>query len=86
MITLLGALLIALVITNPFKGLIFSQIALSIQLPWTIVLQILLTSDPRVMGKYVNTTLDRVLLWTTTVVVSALNVMLLVDTLRRLVR
>lgn len=86
MITLLGALLIALVITNPFKGLIFSQIALSIQLPWTIVLQILLTSDPRVMGKYVNTTLDRVLLWTMTVVVSALNVMLLVDTLRRLVR
>jgi manganese transport protein len=86
MITLLGALLIALVITNPFKGLIFSQIALSIQLPWTIVLQILLTSDPRVMGKYVNTTLDRVLLWTTTIVVSALNVMLLVDTLRHLVR
>jgi manganese transport protein len=86
MITLLGALLIALVITNPFKGLIFSQIALSIQLPWTIILQILLTSNPRVMGKYVNTILDRVLLWTTTVVVSGLNVLLLVDTLRNLLR
>ena len=86
MITLLGALLIALVITNPFKGLIFSQIALSIQLPWTIVLQILLTSNPRVMGKYVNTILDRVFLWTTTVVVSGLNVLLLVDTLRNLLR
>jgi manganese transport protein len=86
MITLLGALLITLVITNPFKGLIFSQIALSIQLPWTIVLQILLTSNPRVMGKYVNTILDRVLLWTTTVVVSGLNVLLLVDTLRNLLR
>jgi manganese transport protein len=84
MITLLGALLIALVITNPFKGLIFSQIALSIQLPWTIVLQILLTSNPRVMGTYVNSMLDRVLLWTTTVVVSGLNVLLLVDTLRNL--
>ena len=86
MITLLGALLIALVITNPFKGLIFSQIALSIQLPWTIVLQILLTSNPRVMGKYVNTILDRVFLWTTTVVVSGLNVLLLVDALRNLLR
>jgi len=86
MITLLGALLIALVITNPFKGLIFSQIALSIQLPWTIVLQILLTSNPHVMGKYVNTILDRVFLWTTTVVVSGLNVLLLVDTLRNLLR
>ena len=86
MITLLGALLIALVITNPFKGLIFSQIALSIQLPWTIVLQILLTSNPRVMGKYVNTILDHVFLWTTTIVVSGLNVLLLVDTLRNLLR
>ena len=86
MITLLGALLITLVITNPFKGLIFSQIALSIQLPWTIVLQILLTSNSRVMGKYVNTILDRVLLWTTTVIVSGFNVLLLVDTLRNLLR
>jgi len=84
MITLLGALLIALVITNPFKGLIVSQIALSIQLPWTIVLQILLTSNPRVMGTYVNSMVDRVLLWTTTVVVSGLNVLLLVNTLRNL--
>jgi manganese transport protein len=84
--TLLGALLIALVITNPFKTLIFSQIALSIQLPWTIVLQILLTSNPRVMGKYANNTPDRVFLWTTTVVVSGLNVLLLVDTLRNLLR
>jgi manganese transport protein len=85
-ITLLGALLIALVITDPFKTLIFSQIALSIQLPWTIVLQILLTSNPRVMGKYVNTMLDRVFLWTTTIVVSGLNILLLVDTLRNLLR
>ncbi|MCX6097798.1 MAG: Nramp family divalent metal transporter [Caldiserica bacterium] len=83
-ITLLGALAIALVITNPFKGLIVSQIALSIQLPWTIVLQILLTSNPRVMGKYVNTVVDRFLLWTTTLVVSGFNVLLLVDTLRNL--
>jgi manganese transport protein len=75
-----------LVITNPFKGLIFSQVALSVQLPWTIVLQILLTSSPRVMGTYVNTKLDRVLLWTTTVVVSGLNVLLLVDTLRHVLR
>ena len=84
-ITLLGALLIALVVTNPFKGLIFSQIALSIQLPWTIVLQVLLTSNPRVMGRYANNTTDRILLWTTTVIVSGLNVLLLIDTFRHLV-
>jgi manganese transport protein len=60
-------------------------VALSVQLPWTIILQILLTSNPRVMGKYVNTVLDRILLWTTTAIVSGLNVLLLVDTLRHLV-
>jgi Mn2+/Fe2+ NRAMP family transporter len=38
------------------------------------------------MGKYVNTILDRVLLWTTTVIVSGFNVLLLVDTLRNLLR
>lgn len=85
LVTLLGALLVTLLITDPFKGLIYSQVALSIQLPWTIILQILLTSNPRVMGKYVNTMLDRILLWTTTAIVSGLNVLLLADTLRHLV-
>jgi manganese transport protein len=85
LVTLLGALLVTVLITDPFKGLVYSQVALSVQLPWTIILQILLTSNPRVMGKYVNTVLDRILLWTTTAIVSGLNVLLLVDTLRHLV-
>jgi manganese transport protein len=85
LVTLLGALLVTVLITDPFKGLVYSQVALSVQLPWTIILQILLTSNPRVMGKYVNTVLDRILLWMTTAIVSGLNVLLLVDTLRHLV-
>jgi manganese transport protein len=80
-LTLVGALLITLLITDPFRGLILSQMALSVQLPWTIVLQILLTSNPQIMGKYVNGVLDRILLWTTAALVSGLNVLLLVDTL-----
>jgi len=84
--TQLGALLIALLVTNPFKGLIYSQVALSIQLPWTIILQILLTSNPRIMGKYANTMVDRILLWTAAVIVSGFNLLLLGDTLRRLLR
>jgi Mn2+/Fe2+ NRAMP family transporter len=39
----------------------------------------MLTSNPRVMGAYVNSRLDRGLLWTTAVVVSLLNVLLLAD-------
>ncbi|MHB8070674.1 MAG: Nramp family divalent metal transporter [Candidatus Cryosericum sp.] len=80
-VTLVGALFVTLLITDPFRGLILSQTALSVQLPWTIVLQILLTSNPRIMGKHVNSPLDRALLWTTAVVVSGLNILLLVDTL-----
>jgi manganese transport protein len=80
-LTLGGALVLALVAGNPFTTLVVSQIALSVQLPWTIVLQIMLTSNPRVMGRYVNSRLDRGLLWTTAVVVSVLNVLLLADLL-----
>ena len=80
-LTLGGALVLALVAGNPFTTLVVSQIALSVQLPWTIVLQIMLTSNPRVMGRYVNSRLDRGLLWTTAVVVSVLNVLLFADLL-----
>lgn len=81
-LTLAGALVVTFLITDPFRGLILSQMALSVQLPWTIILQILLTSDSRIMGKYVNSTFDRILLWTTAALVSGLNVLLLADTLR----
>ena len=46
------ALLIILFIGNPFKGLIISQMVLSMQLPFTVFLQVSLTSSKRVMGKY----------------------------------
>jgi len=53
-ISLLGALIIIFFIGDPFKGLILSQVFLSIQLPFTIAIQIYLTSSKKVMGKYVN--------------------------------
>ncbi len=53
-ISLLLALIIIFCIRNPFYGLIISQMILSIQLPFTILLQVYLTSSKKVMGKYVN--------------------------------
>jgi len=53
-ISLLLALIIIFFIRNPFYGLILSQMILSIQLPFTILLQVYLTSSKKVMGKYVN--------------------------------
>lgn len=53
-LSLIGALIIIFFIQNPFKGLILSQVFLSIQLPFTVAIQIYLTSSKKVMGKYAN--------------------------------
>ena len=71
------ALLIIFFISDPFQGLIISQMALSIQLPFTVFLQVGLTSSRRVMGQYVNSRWSTFVLYTIAIVVSVLNVMLL---------
>lgn len=68
-----------LFIENPFQGLVYSQMFLSVQLPWTIFLQIYLTSSKQVMGKYANTGLQQIMLWAIGIIVSVLNMMLLWD-------
>ncbi|MBP8598643.1 MAG: Nramp family divalent metal transporter [Selenomonas sp.] len=80
-ITYLVAWLLILVITDPFQGLIYSQIALSIQLPITVFLQIYLTSSKRVMGKYANTYLQKSILAVIALVITGLNILLLRDLL-----
>ena len=73
------AVIIIMFIDSPFEGLVYSQMFLSIQLPWTIFLQIYLTSSTKVMGKYANSGRLQILLWTIGIIVSVLNVMLLWD-------
>jgi len=80
-VTLFGALGIILFLQDPFQGLLWSQIILSIQLPLTMVPLIVLTSSSRVMGKYANTPGNQILLWTVAAVVVFLNVMLLIQIL-----
>lgn len=75
-ISLIVAFLIILAITNPFKGLIISQMILSLQLPFTIFLQVYLTSSKKVMGKYKNTVFTKFLLILLGIIVSVLNVAL----------
>ncbi len=78
-ISLLIAFLIILIISNPFMGLIISQMVLSIQLPITIFLQVKLTSSEKVMGKYKNTLFTRTLIYAIATIVTILNVMLFVS-------
>jgi manganese transport protein len=81
-ITLGGGLVVIFFLADPFQGLIWSQIGLSIQLPWTIFALIALTSSQRVMGKFASPPSHRSSLWIIAAVVTALNVLLLVQMLR----
>ena len=76
-ISLIVAFVIIIAISNPFKGLIYSQMALSIQLPVTVFTQVYLTSSEKVMGKFRNSTYTKYLLYTIGVIVTVLNLMLL---------
>lgn len=76
-ITFVFALLIIFFISDPFKGLIISQMILSIQLPFTIFTQIYLTSSKKVMGKYVNTGRTKIVLLLIASIVTVLNIGLL---------
>src|ERR1035437_365629 len=78
-ISLIIAFIIILLITNPFQGLIISQMILSIQLPFTIFFQVYLTSSEKVMGKYKNSTLSKILLNMLGVIVTLLNIALFIS-------
>lgn len=73
------ALLLIFFIDNPFKGLIISQMILSMQLPFTVFLQVGLTSSRKVMGDYVNSKWSTFVLYSIAAIVSVLNIMLLVS-------
>jgi len=79
LITILFALLIIFFVDNPFNGLIYSQMLLSVQLPITIFSQLYLTSSEKVMGQYKNTLTENIILWVIGGIVAALNIMLLIS-------
>jgi manganese transport protein len=78
-LSLLIALVLIFVIGNPFNALIISQMILSVQLPFTIFLQIYLTSSPKVMGKYVNTKSTTILMLLIGSIVTFLNILLFIS-------
>jgi manganese transport protein len=77
-VSLVGALIIIFFIGNPFRGLILSQVFLGIQLPFTIAMQIYLTSSKKVMGKYANSRFLIGLLSLIAGIVTFLNLKLLI--------
>lgn len=80
-ITLVGALAVIMLLSNPFNGILWSQIVLSLQLPLTIIPLILLTSSKKVMGEYANRRFGATILWIVGLIVIFLNLALLKDIL-----
>jgi manganese transport protein len=78
-ISLVGALIIIFFIGDPFKGLILSQVFLSIQLPFTVGMQVWLTSSKKVMGQYANSAYLKTILVIIAALVAYLNIRLLFD-------
>ncbi|MBP7359471.1 MAG: divalent metal cation transporter, partial [Prevotella sp.] len=76
------SLLIICFISDPFQGLLISQMVLSIQLPFTVFLQVSLTSSKKVMGCYANRKRNSAFLYSLAVIITMLNVWLLIDSLR----
>ncbi len=81
-ISLLIGLGIIFLISNPFNGLIISQMCLSIQLPFTIFLQVYLTSSEKVMGKYKNSVISKIVFYTIGGIVTLLNIALFISMFR----
>lgn len=64
-------------VDDAFQGLVWSQALLSLQLPFTIFLQIYLTSSKRIMGAYANGPLLKAVLILIGIIVTVLNMALL---------
>lgn len=77
-IIFLVSLVVIFFIQDSFQGLVYSQMFLSMQLPITIILQIFLTSSRKVMGKFVNSKFDFILLVLIGATVIGLNIYLLI--------
>lgn len=79
LLSLVGAFVIILFISTPFQGLLWSQMLLSVQLPFTVFAQVYLTSSKQVMGKYANSKGMCILLYTIASLILLLNIWLLLQ-------
>lgn len=81
LITLVTACLLIFLIHDTFRALIVSQVALSIQLPFTMLPLYLITSDRRIMGKFANGWLEKYAMLVTGLIILGLNALLIYHSL-----
>ncbi len=61
--------------------LVFSQVVLSLQLPFAVFPLVMFTSDRRLMGEFVNSWLLKLLAWVVAIIIAGLNFWLLLQLL-----
>ncbi|MEN9713741.1 MAG: hypothetical protein RLZZ164_405 [Actinomycetota bacterium] len=76
-VTLLPALVVIAVASDPTQALVYSQVLLSFGLPFAVFPLVRLTSDARLMGEHVNGRLTRFLGYSVAILVTTLNLALL---------
>jgi manganese transport protein len=81
LITMLPALAILALGIDPLKALVLSQVALSLQLPFTVLPLIVFTGSKAIMGEFQNGPVTQIVAYATTTVILMLNGTLLVLTL-----
>ena len=77
-VIIFSALIVLIPGVNLMSVMLFSQFVCGVILPVLLVFMALISSDKRIMGKYVSGPVSRVLIWATVVVVTLLTVALLV--------
>ncbi|WP_242966569.1 Nramp family divalent metal transporter [Clostridium sp. BSD9I1] len=76
-ITMLPGAIVILAGVNPMKALVISQASLSFALPAAIIPMIIITSNKKLMGEFVNKSWIKVVGWAIASTIIALNVVLL---------
>ncbi len=79
-VTSIPAFFVILFSKDFYNLLILSQVILSVQLPFTIIPLIMLSSNTKVMGKFKLTKLQLTIAWIIAVIIMALNAFLLFQT------
>ncbi|MGX1097075.1 manganese transport protein [Amorphus sp. MBR-141] len=79
-VTMAPALVAIFMNAPPVEILVWSQVVLSLQLPFAMLPLVLFTDDKATMGSFANRPWIRILLWPTTVILLILNVVVLGQT------
>lgn len=77
LITMVPSMLILIIGVNPMQALIFSQVSLSFALPMAIIPLLIITSNKKIMGKFVNNSWVKLLGIIISLVIIILNALLI---------